>query len=200
MTGKIFFIEAVDAAGKTTQVNMLKEKLGDNFVFYREPGGTPNAEIIRKTIFDTSKTASNITTAYLFAAARNDLYDRMEKDIKSGKNVICDRSILSTIVYQGADAFWKTNASAFEKIIKMKPKFILLDIDGETFIQRITLRDDTTDNFEQKILNDFNTYRRKYKLSLGFNEKVENNHTVIDGTMDVDAVNDLIIKYIKENL
>lgn len=102
--GKVIAIEGVDGCGKTTLFNKLKERYEDDdrFVFVREPGGTPLAEMIRKIIkSDKVTTRNDDIDAFLFAAARIDLYENVVNPaLEQGKVVISDRSIVSSLALQ----------------------------------------------------------------------------------------------------
>lgn len=94
--------EGCEGVGKSTQINLLKEylsKTGQKAVFTREPGGTPFAEKIRKSILGEQMSAES--EALLFAAARCDHIDNLILPaLRRGENVICDRFLDSSIAYQ----------------------------------------------------------------------------------------------------
>jgi len=98
--------EGVDGAGKSTQLKHLLNYLDEinlEYVFTREPGGTPVSERIREILLDPAHTSlSVITEALLFAASRSELVKNVIRPaLESGKTVICDRFIDSSLVYQG---------------------------------------------------------------------------------------------------
>ena len=94
--------EGCEGVGKSTQINLLKEYFissGQKAIFTREPGGTPFAEKIRKSILGEQMSAES--EALLFAAARCDHIDNLILPaLKRGENVICDRYIDSSLAYQ----------------------------------------------------------------------------------------------------
>lgn len=97
--------EGIDGAGKGTQLRLLLEYLqekGINYIFTREPGGTPLAERVRELVLDPShKGMSVITEALLFAAGRADhVTNVIRPALVAGQNVICDRFVDSSMVYQ----------------------------------------------------------------------------------------------------
>lgn len=98
--------EGVDGAGKSTQLERLLAYLtekGVDYVFTREPGGTPLAERIRQTLLDPAfQGISVISEAFLFAASRADLVTNVIRPaLLARKVVICDRYVDSSMVYQG---------------------------------------------------------------------------------------------------
>jgi len=99
-------MEGTDGAGKTTQINMLRDYLdsrGYNVVCVREPGGTPIGEKIREIIIDKNNSEMcQMTEAMLYAAARAQLVSQIILPaLKNGGVVISDRFLDSSLVYQG---------------------------------------------------------------------------------------------------
>jgi dTMP kinase len=99
-------MEGTDGAGKTTQINMLKDyfaERGYKVVCVREPGSTPIGEKIREIIIDKNNTEMcSMTEAMLYAAARAQLVGEVILPaLKEGSVVIADRFVDSSIVYQG---------------------------------------------------------------------------------------------------
>ena len=71
--------------------------------FTREPGGTPAAERIREVLLDPDLDMDPWTEAYLYAAARSDLVRReILPRLESGRVVLCERFLDSSLAYQGA--------------------------------------------------------------------------------------------------
>jgi len=105
--GYLITFEGIDGSGKSTQIEMLKSYLEEkdiNAVLIREPGGTKIGEKIRELILDKSNSEmNNITEMLLYNASRAQLVQQVIKPaITSGKVVICDRYIHSTVAYQGS--------------------------------------------------------------------------------------------------
>jgi len=102
--GKFIVIEGGEGSGKSSLINDLKSILADkeNLIFTKEPGGTSLGEELKKIIL--SETHGKIDPSsylFLFSASRAELLYRVIKPaLDSGKNVICDRFILSTYAYQ----------------------------------------------------------------------------------------------------
>jgi dTMP kinase len=98
--------EGLDYSGKSTQANLLVERLqkhGKEVIFIREPGGTAISEKIRDILLDKQHLElRQIAELFLFSAARTQVVDEVILPaLKSGKVVVCDRFYDSTTAYQG---------------------------------------------------------------------------------------------------
>jgi len=148
--GKFITFEGCEGVGKSTQVNMLKDylkKTGQQAMFLREPGGNTLSEKIRKIILDPDN--SEMTTlceAMLYSAARAQLMGQVIiPALDSGKLIICDRFIDSTMAYQGfaRDLGVKTISSLNETVCGdyMPDVTIFLDLPPDEAFKRKGGRD-----------------------------------------------------------
>lgn len=108
MTSKGIFItfEGGEGTGKTTQISLLTNFLtqqGISSVMTREPGGTPQIEMIRDLLMEGEVGRWDpVTEALLMSAARREhLTHVIWPALRAGKWVICDRFADSTLAYQG---------------------------------------------------------------------------------------------------
>ena len=128
--GLFISFEGGEACGKSTQIKLLKEyvstlKNKEDFVFVREPGGTPLTEEIRRLLlnYEIDKPLP-MTELLLFCAARVEDVEKIIKPaLEKGKIVIADRFYDSTIAYQGM----ARNIMNVEQILKLT-KTIIGDI------------------------------------------------------------------------
>lgn len=98
--------EGIDFSGKSTQIQLLKDKLNannQNVIILREPGGTKISELIRKILLDKNNLSMTSTTEMLlYSAARNQvLNEKIFPALENGTFVIADRYVDSTTAYQG---------------------------------------------------------------------------------------------------
>jgi dTMP kinase len=96
-------LEGIDRSGKTTQAALLTEALGPETLLLREPGGTDAGERIRALLKDPGTDLDPRAELLLFCAARAELCARLVRPaLESGRDVVCDRFVDSTVAYQGA--------------------------------------------------------------------------------------------------
>ena len=104
--GTFVTFEGVEGSGKTTQVELLADRLrqaGRAVVTTREPGGTPISDRIRAVVLDQQNVEIHPhTEALLMCAARAQLVQQVIRPaLGAGRVVICDRYSDSTFAYQG---------------------------------------------------------------------------------------------------
>jgi dTMP kinase len=96
--------EGIDGSGKSSQVELLRECFhaqGREVLVLREPGGTALGEQLRELLLNGSGMSVGAEVS-LFAAARAELVDKVIRPaLDNGIDVICDRYIDSSLVYQG---------------------------------------------------------------------------------------------------
>ena len=106
-TGIFIAFEGGENCGKSTVSKFLVEKLNEmDFptIWTREPGGTkcPVSEKIREIIIDPKNKICDKTEALLFAASRAQHIKKLILPcLKEGTNIVSDRFVLSSYVYQG---------------------------------------------------------------------------------------------------
>lgn len=105
-TGLFIVFEGGDGAGKSTQIDLLRDALVDSGidpVVTREPGGTRIGERIRTIVLDAeTPELSDRTEAMLYAAARaQHVEEVIAPALAAHQVVIADRYVDSSVVYQG---------------------------------------------------------------------------------------------------
>jgi dTMP kinase len=98
--------EGGEGSGKSTQIQLLKEKLekdGHEVITLREPGGTKIGEEIRQVVLSPeNKNISFTTEVFLFQAQRAQLYHEVILPaLDQNKIILLDRSRDSSLIYQG---------------------------------------------------------------------------------------------------
>lgn len=100
-TGRYIALEGAEGCGKSTHAARLAAALGA--VLTRETGGTPIGKQIRSILHDTSiSNLSHRAEALLAAADRaQHIEEVVAPALAAGKHVVSDRSVYSTLAYQG---------------------------------------------------------------------------------------------------
>lgn len=106
MKGIFITLEGNDGSGKSSVIEAIRKTLeekGYPVVYTREPGGSKIAENIRKVILDVENTGMDPRTeALLYAASRREHIEKtIRPALETGKIVLCDRFIDSSLAYQG---------------------------------------------------------------------------------------------------
>ena len=101
--GLFITFEGTEGSGKTTQVELLGEKLSHRQpLMLREPGGTELGERLREVVLNSGMELDGEAEMYLFMAARRQLLQELiTPALALGRIVIADRYQDSTFAYQG---------------------------------------------------------------------------------------------------
>jgi dTMP kinase len=100
--GRLITVEGIDGAGKTTLVEGVV-RAHPELTVLREPGGVAVAERVRELVKDPALEVDPRAEALLYAAARAQLvHERLLPLLRSGADVLLDRFVDSSLVYQGA--------------------------------------------------------------------------------------------------
>jgi len=103
--GRYIALEGIEGAGKSTVATRLAEHFrteGVTVMTVREPGGTGAGERIREILLDPETELGSWGEALLFAATRAQLAaERVGPALRRGAWVITDRSVYSSLAYQG---------------------------------------------------------------------------------------------------
>jgi dTMP kinase len=154
--GVFITFEGGEGTGKSTQIITLETKLkeqGVDALRTREPGGSPQAELLRPQIVsgETGRW-SPLAEALLINAARDShLRETIRPALERGMVVLCDRFMDSTRAYQGAAGGVDMNfITILEKAVvgQTRPQLtLILDLDPDLGLARAKA---TENRFEQK--------------------------------------------------
>lgn len=143
--------EGGEGSGKSTQAKVLAERLGA--VLTREPGATPLGAKLRALLLDPGEApVSPRAETLLMAADRaQHMAEVVEPSLAAGRHVVSDRSVFSSLAYQGGgrqlgvDAVWRVNDWALDG--RWPDVVVFLDIDPSDAAGRL---DRALDRLEQE--------------------------------------------------
>jgi dTMP kinase len=191
----IIVFEGIEGSGKTFHINnvqkhLIKKKI--KFISIREPGGSINAEKIRKLILNNKSNFDKVTDLLLYLAARNENINILIRKNINKKIILIDRFIDSTIAYQhygmGVDLSFINYINNF-LLKNIKPDFTFLNLVNKKNLKlRLSKRKNLNryDKFELKFYN---------KVQLGFiklSNFKKNKYLKINSNSDV-SINKKII-------
>ena len=162
--------EGIDGCGKTTQIELLADKLRSknmNCIVLREPGDTSISNKIREILLDKSNEICPESETLLFLSARSQLVrERIIPNIKKGNIVICDRYLDSTLAYQGygrdLDKNMINNLNLFATNKMLPTLTFILDIDPKIAYDRIVKKD--IDRMESEGVDFLSNISNGYKI------------------------------------
>ncbi|WIM82518.1 dTMP kinase [Gallibacterium anatis] len=204
MTAKFIVLEGLEGAGKTsareTVVAVLKELGIKEFVFTREPGGTPLAEKLRQLIKqgEGDEVITDKAELLMLYAARVQLVENVIKPaLEQGKWVIGDRHDLSSQAYQGGGRGLDINLlMTLKKAVlgDFTPDLTLyLDVEPEIGLARARSRGEL-DRIEQQQIDFFQRTRQRYLQLVNDDEK----SITINANLDFSKVNEQLRKAITQ--
>lgn len=184
--GAFIAFEGIDGSGKSTQIQLLSEKLREMEIYCyttMEPTDSPIGSLIHQIMTGRIKT-DNKVIAGLFVADRldhllNDVNGILSK-ILEGTTVITDRYYFSSYAYHSVDMpmEWVIQANAQSKEILQPTITIFIDVNPNTAIERIAKNRFHQELFEKK--SRLVKVREKY-LEAFDRLKDEENYVIIDG-------------------
>ena len=205
MRGLFITIEGPDGSGKSTQIENIRKFFEDkniDIVFTREPGGTPIGERIREIILDNnSKEMAPMTEAMLYAASRAQHVAQIIKPaLDSGKVVVCDRFVDSSLAYQGYGRKLGESVSVINSYAVgdcIPDVTFLMKLDPDVGKHRIAENRDNQDRLE---LEKLAFHREVYRGYLELEEKYPDRIMGIDASLGIEEIRDEIYRKLEEIL
>ncbi|MDA2956915.1 MAG: dTMP kinase [Ilumatobacteraceae bacterium] len=196
-TAHYIAFEGIEGCGKSTQASRLAADIGA--VLTRETGGTQIGARIRDVLHDPANThLSPVAETLLIAGDRAQHYaEVLEPNLSAGRHVVSDRSVYSSIAYQGygraLDLEQVQSVNRWAIHDRWPDLVVLLDIDHTTAMARIG--DRSLDRFEreeagffQRIVEGFRTMAREDP----------NRWIVLDGDQQPDVIADRVRSIVRE--
>ena len=192
-------LEGLEGCGKSTHTKRLGEHL--NAVITREPGGTRIGTLLRAILADPENSdLDRRTEALLMAADRaQHMAEVIKPSLAQGRHVVSDRSIYSTLAYQGYGRQLGTEAllsiSTWALQDRLPDLVIFIDVPTDVLNARLAKRD--LDRFEREGADFF------ARIAEGFRElraADPERWIIIDGTVPKDDVEAAIRTQVNDRL
>jgi dTMP kinase len=187
-------IEGIDRAGKSTQIELLRQRFAEA-LFTKEPGGTPFGQKIREMILH-QKDLDPKSELFLFLADRA----RHAREViapNKERLIISDRSFISGIAYAKAatdldlDTLFLLNDIALEG--RYPDKAVLLWLDPAELERRFGAFE--LDNIERRGVEYLLRVQDLLKAAL-FKSGIE--YIIIDAKKEPGAIHRQIVEFVKE--
>lgn len=163
-----FAIEGIDGSGKTTQARAYLEFLvqrGKKVALTRQPGGTSLGVHIREILLNSGEDIHPYAEYLLFAADRAQHMGHVSNLLERGFDVISDRFIGSSLVYQGVKgvAHEFIMNVFFEAGGFMPDVTFWMDVKPETAMKRLQVRVDANNKYDQDTVENFRARNEEYR-------------------------------------
>jgi dTMP kinase len=145
-TGQFIVFEGPEGAGKSTQIQLLRERLeaaGKQVVLARDPGSTAIGERIRAILLDPACSDMGMRAEMLlYMAARAQMMSQIILPaLAQGKTILCDRFVSSTLAYQtGGEGLGEEDIRAVAEVAIQKrwpDRVLLLDMPPHKSMARV---------------------------------------------------------------
>ena len=192
-------LEGLDGCGTTTQTSLLAEKLqkaGRQAISTKEPTDGSIGRFIR-TVLQKKESVDPFTLALLFSADRNEhIYgkDGIINQTESGKIVLCDRYLFSSLAYQSLFMDYDTVAG-LNQYYPLPEYLFYIDLSPEECQKRMATRGEEAELFEHLELQ--RKIEANYKKSLAFLADSQMNTFIIDGRASIQEINSQICKVLE---
>jgi dTMP kinase len=192
MSGRFIVFEGIDGAGKSTQIEKLRQKLvseGRKVFITAEPTASVTGGILRDALSGNYKrSASELAAMFLSDRVFHNVNESVgiNQALEKGFDVISDRYYYSSFAYQGLDSDidWVIDMNLNCPDIRKPDLCIFLDLDAEKSKSRIDTNRATVEIFEkEEILN-----KIRGKFFDVFRRLPDENIAVIDASGTVDEV------------
>ena len=191
----VIVFEGIEGSGKShhiLRISKYLKKKGIRFIKMREPGGSINAEKIRKLILNNKSSFSKKTDLLLYLAARSENLNILKKNYRK-KIILIDRFTDSTIAYQHFGL--GVNRNLIDLINKDLLKNFKVDF---TFLNIVNKSNMIKRLKQRKSLNRYDKFNSSFYKNVqnGFLKLANKNkkkYQIIDSNLDIKYNENLII-------
>ncbi|MBA2388140.1 MAG: dTMP kinase [Acidimicrobiia bacterium] len=184
-------LEGTEGCGKSTQARLLATERGATLT--RETGGTPVGERLREILHDVEVTdLDSRAEALMIAADRAQHIARVVLPaLDSGRDVVSDRSVYSTLAYQGYGR--RIELAELRRINHWAVRgcwpdvVVLLDVTDDVVVERLAGR--RLDRFEQETASFHERVRDGFRTMAADDDR---HWLVVEASGSVDDVADAV--------
>jgi dTMP kinase len=196
--GLFIAIEGIDGSGKTVQLKLLQrylKQMGLRYRRFKEPTLGRIGKLLRKALNSTWTEHDEHMLALLFAADRHALYHVrrpcIKESLRQGYVCIVDRSVLTTLVYQGAQLSeqWLL---AINHDIPKPDVTIALDVSLKCALKRLAGRRRSKQQEDYEQTNAAKNYHRRYQTLFNRYRTMFHIH-LVDGDATPEVVHKKIV-------
>ena len=152
--GVLIVFEGIDGAGKSTQAEILLDRLkakGYDVAYFREPSESKWGREIKKRALRADSLSPEEELELFQKDRRENVERNLKPALEERKVVILDRYYYSTIAYQGAKGIDKEMIKKANEEFIVKPDLVfILDIDAKRGLERIQDRKKKDKLFERE--------------------------------------------------
>lgn len=186
--GRFVVLEGLDGAGTTTQARLLAAALRHRDLHVcetAEPSPGPLGQVLRAHIRGEI-TLDPETAALTFTADRSDHLTRVVRPaLARGEWVVCDRYLLSTLAYQGAEGVDRSRVLQASAGFEIPDLTVYLDVPSAVLEGRLSSRA-TAERYEEPALAAGlrESYRESMEMLRSSGHRIE----IVDGAEDAEKV------------
>ena len=201
--GRFIVIEGIDGSGKSTQIQLLANKLAANkrkVYTTAEPTVSLTGGMLRDALRGvTKKTTCEIAAMFLLDRIYHNVnpVDGIEKFLAAGVDVICDRYYYSSLAYQGSetDFDWVLDMNLNCPEIRKPDICIFLDLEPDKCIERISKNRMVTEIYEEK--GRLEKYRKRY-FDIFEMLKFTDNIAILDTDRPIETIADDVFELVEK--
>ena len=196
----VIVFEGIEGSGKSFHIDnvskYLKKKKIDH-IKIREPGGSKNAEKIRKLILNSKINFNKDTDLLLYLASRSENMILLKKSFRK-KIILIDRFLDSTLAYQHYGL--GINLPIIKRINSYLLKNFKIDF---TFLNLVNKKNMFLRLKKRKNLNRYDKFKNDFykKVQNGFikiSKKNKNKYMIVDSNLNITSNKKLILKKIDQ--
>jgi len=188
-------IEGIDTAGKSTQLDILKQKY-PTAIFTKEPGGTDLGVKIRQMVLN-GEARSKVAEMFLFLADRAEHSFEIIKKNKDAM-VVSDRGFLSGIAYASSaplEIAISLNIMALNGA--MPNKIVILELTAEELEKRLSQKEnDSIEKRGSQYLMDIQNRMIEAIQTINHHSEKHIDLLRVDATLSIEEISSKIDKFI----